>query len=158
MTTVTVPWSKLLQQPNQVTAELATNDAVRLARRGAEDLILTTAGRDRAQSDDADLLTRTFAALVKRDEAARGLLLTLPEIFPWVRFLPEDAVREFLVEFVETARACAEIQRFTALHQVIVEWKHTAEIHSDPELHAQLSQSFEPDPDLPPVTPAEETA
>jgi hypothetical protein len=157
MAIITVPWSKLLQQPNQVTAELERNDAVRLARRGAEDLILTTAGRGETQSADADLLTRTFAALVKQDESARGLLLTLPEIFPWVRFLPDEAVREFLVEFVETARACAEIQRFTALHQMIIEWKSTAEIYSDPELHAQLTQSFDPDAGLPPVT-APETA
>ncbi|MCZ7433223.1 hypothetical protein [Streptomyces sp. WMMC1477] len=40
-------------------------------------------------------------------------------VFPWVRFLREDAVREFLVEFVDTARASAEISVFAPLDSVV---------------------------------------
>ncbi|GGS54139.1 hypothetical protein GCM10010156_11110 [Planobispora rosea] len=42
---VAVPWPRLLQQPNQVVSLLEEAVAVRLARRDAEDLIITTTSR-----------------------------------------------------------------------------------------------------------------
>jgi hypothetical protein len=73
-------------------------------------------------------------SLVKNDEGARALLLALPEVFPWVRFLTPEGVRAFLVELVETVRACADLDNMAALEPVIAAWKDTAEIRSDPEL------------------------
>jgi hypothetical protein len=68
-----------------------------------------------------DLLTRVF-----------------PEAFPWVRWLPDDAVREFLVEYIETARAAADLGTIGPLAPVVASWKATAEAYSDPELYAKL--------------------
>ncbi|WP_069172638.1 hypothetical protein [Streptomyces griseus] len=33
---------------------------------------------------------------------------SFPEAFPWFRFLPQKTVQEFLVEFMETARAASD--------------------------------------------------
>ena len=71
---------------------------------------------------------------MKTDKGARALLLALPEVFPWVRFLPRDDVRAFLVEMVDTMNACADLGNVAALAPVIAAWQDTAEIYSDPEL------------------------
>lgn len=155
MTTVTVPWSKLLQQPNQVTAELEHTDAVRLARRDAEDLILTTVERADRALTEISTIARAFAAVVKHDDGARMAQLAMPEAFPWMRLMPEDAVEEFLEQFADTARACAEINVFAPLTQLVVEWKHTAEIYADPELYEHLTRPIDITEDYGPVTPPE---
>jgi hypothetical protein len=155
MATVTVPWSKLLQQPNQVTAELESSDAVRLVRRDGDDLILTTADRNESAFAEMEIIARVFSTLIRHEEAARVALLDLPELFPWTHFLPQEGVREFLAEFVETARACAEIRVFAPLEGVVAAWRHTAEIYADPEVYARLTQSFDPDQDGGPVHPPE---
>ena len=80
------------------------------------------------------MASRLFVSLVKKDEGARALLLVLPEVFPWVRFLSTDGVRSFLVELVETVQACASVGNMAALEPVIAAWEDTAEIRSDPEL------------------------
>lgn len=61
------------------------------------------------------------------------------EAFPWVRFLPREDVQAFLVELVETLRAVEELDSPAPVVQVITEWRHTAEIHADPELFATLT-------------------
>ncbi|WP_202125826.1 hypothetical protein [Actinomadura physcomitrii] len=38
---------------------------------------------------------------MKHDPGARGLLLAMPEVFPWVRHLSTEEVRAFTVELVE---------------------------------------------------------
>jgi hypothetical protein len=65
---------------------------------------------------------------------ALALLQSLPDVFPWVRFLPTEDVRAFLVELVETIRACADLSNVAAIAPVIAAWRGTAEIYSDPEL------------------------
>ena len=67
-------------------------------------------------------------------EGARSLLFALPEVFPWVQFLPTDDVRSFLIELVSTVRASADLGNMAAVAPVIAAWKGTAEIYSDPEL------------------------
>jgi hypothetical protein len=71
---------------------------------------------------------------MKDDQGARALLLALPEVFPWVRFLPTEDVRSFLVELVETIHAFADLGNMAAIAPVVAAWKGTAEIYSDPEL------------------------
>ena len=85
-------------------------------------------------SQALDMASRLFFSLVKNDEGARALLLALPDVFPWVRFLTRDGVRSFLVELVDTVRACSALDNLAALGPVIAAWQETAEIRSDPEL------------------------
>jgi hypothetical protein len=59
----------------------------------------------------------------------------LPQAFPWIRFLPADDRATFAQEFVELT----ETGDAASLLQLITAWRHTAKIHTDPELLATLS-------------------
>jgi hypothetical protein len=72
-------------------------------------------------------------------------------VFAWTRFLPADAVDEFLAELVDVARASAEIRNLRPVAQLIIEWQHTAEIHADPELYSILTRERSSEDDFGPV-------
>jgi hypothetical protein len=87
--------------------------------------------------------TRVFIALMKHDSGVRALVTdVIPEGFRWVRFLPAESVREFVVDLVETLRAVDDLDTTAPVAQVIIEWKHTAEIYADPELLAILTRDL----------------
>lgn len=135
-------FTELLQRPKATVARL--NDTprrgLRITRRDGEDLYLTTAERAEQVVDVVDSTTRMFVALMKSDPAAvTTLTAVFPEAFPWVKFLPPAEVREFLVEFMETARAAADLGTVGPLLPLIAAWKSTAEIHADPELYHALT-------------------
>jgi hypothetical protein len=67
----------------------------------------------------------------------------IPEAFPWVRFLPRADVQAFLVELIGTLRTVEELGSPVPVAQVITEWRHTAEVHADPELFAALTAEGE---------------
>ncbi|MER6350607.1 hypothetical protein ABT186_01825 [Streptomyces sp. NPDC001634] len=135
-------FSELINKPKDTVArmQVSARKGLRLHRRDEEDLYLTTAARADQVVQVVDSTTRMFVALMKESPEAVDLLTQVfPEAFPWVRFLPDGAVREFLLEFVETARASTELGTVEPIAQVITEWKHTAEIYADPELYAALT-------------------
>lgn len=107
---------------------------IRLDRRDGEDLILESAARAEAEDEVLSMVGRMFVSLVKHDDGERALLLSLADVFPWVRFLPAKDVRAFLVELVETIRACSDLDNMAAIAPVVAAWRDTAEIYSDPEL------------------------
>lgn len=135
-------FSELIQKPVDTVAKMdrAPRHGIRLTRRGGEDLYLTTAARAEQVVEIVDSTTRMFVALMKSEPAAVDLLTNVfPEAFPWVRFLPTEAVREFLVELVDTAKASTSLGLIDPIATVITAWKHTAEVYSDPELFAALT-------------------
>lgn len=139
-----VLFSELVNKPKDTVAKLSQSRDLRLRRRDAEDLLLTTAARAEQNSEVVSATTRMFVALMQHDDHARALLLdVIPEAFPWVRFLPKTDVQAFLVELVETLRAVEELDSPAPVVQVITEWRHTAEIHADPELLATLTRDGE---------------
>ncbi|MET8327671.1 hypothetical protein [Streptomyces sp. NPDC005181] len=136
-------FSELIQRPKDTVARMQVNAGrgLLLHRRDEEDLYLTTAARADQAVQVVDSTTKMFVALLKESPAAAELLTRVfPEAFPWVRFLPQKAVQEFLLEFVETARASTSLGSLAPIAQVITAWKHTAEIYADPELHATLTK------------------
>jgi hypothetical protein len=139
--TTEVPFSQLIQRSRETVATLEASPRrrLRLARRDGQDLILESAERAEAEDEALSMTSRLFFALVKNDEGARALLLALPDVFPWVRFLRTADVREFLVELVETVRASSEMGNMAALTPVVAAWRDTAEIYADPELHKALT-------------------
>lgn len=138
--------SDLINKPKDTLAGLTGARRILLRRRNAEDLVLTTASRVEQDSEALSASTRIFVALMKRDEAARALLLdVIPEAFPWVRFLPDDGVRAFTVELVEVLRAADSVDNMAAVTTTIAAWQHTAEVCSDPELLAALTTDGEED-------------
>jgi hypothetical protein len=135
-------FSELLQKPKDTVAlmQRSAHRGIRLHRRDDEDLYLTTAAQAEEAVQVVDSTTRIFVAMMKNDPQAVELLTQVfPEAFPWVRFLPEAAVREFLVEFVETARAAVDLDNVSLLAPVIAAWKSTALIHADKDLHRELT-------------------
>jgi hypothetical protein len=111
--------------------------AVRLRRRDAADLVLMSADRADAEGQIVDLTARLLATLVTRNP---GLVRdVLPVVLPWVRFLPDEDVAQLASEFVSTAEAAAAVGNSAAISQLLSEWRHTAEIYADPELHQALT-------------------
>jgi hypothetical protein len=83
---------------------------------------------------------RVLVAMV-RSEAVAGLLAgILPEVFPWLRFLPAEDKAAFANELADGLRVLDDLDNLAPVDQLIIEWQNTAEIHADPELHAILSQ------------------
>jgi hypothetical protein len=136
MAITAVPFSQLVQHPKDTMAKLEESPRrrIRLDRRDGEDLILEAASRSEAEDEALSMASRMFVSLIKHDAGARALLLSLPDVFPWVQFLPTEDVRMFLVEVIETMHACADLGNVAALAPVIAAWQGTAEIYSDPEL------------------------
>jgi hypothetical protein len=146
MTTITeVPFSKLVQQPKETVAclEHSKGRRLRLERRDGNDLILESADRAEAKDDALRVTGNLFFHLMQNDEGARQVLLALPSVFPWVRFLTRDDVRAFLVELVDTLHACADLGNIAALIPVVEAWKSTAEIYSDPELRRAATEPLD---------------
>jgi hypothetical protein len=136
MSTTEVPFSDLVRHPVDTVSKLEESfrQRIRLNRRDGSDLILESAERAEAEDEALDMASRLFFSLVKNDEGARALLLALPDVFPWVQFLTRDGVRSFLIELVDTVRACSALGNLAALEPVIAAWRATAEIRSDPVL------------------------
>lgn len=59
--------------------------------------------------------------------------------------LPVADRLQFVADFVRAVGASAELGRWPVLAQVLVEWKATAVVHSDPALVAELSPPLEDD-------------
>ncbi|MEV5487991.1 hypothetical protein AB0L47_08275 [Streptomyces bobili] len=95
-----------------------------------------------------DFTARLLAGLVRTDNLAT-LRTLLPDALPWSVFLPDEDVRTMLAELAETARGAAALENLTPIALLLTQWRHTAEIHADPELHATLTR--EPEGDLGPV-------
>ncbi|MEU8166625.1 hypothetical protein AB0B97_08915 [Micromonospora sp. NPDC049004] len=132
-----VPFSELLRQPAETAERLSRARAVRLRRRDAADLVLMSADRAAAEGEVVDLTARLLASVVRRDPTL--VREALPTVLPWVRLLPPDEREQMANEFVETAEAAAAVGNTAAVSQLLAEWRHTAEIHADPDLHRVLA-------------------
>jgi len=119
---------------------------LRIQRRDAEDLVLTTATRAAQAREASSVTARIFVALMQRDPHVRELVNEIvPDVFPWVAFLSRDEVGEFVTELVSTIRAADALDNPTPVVQVIDSWRHTAEVLVDPELTAALTRPTDSD-------------
>ena len=146
-----VPFSELIQHPRETTSRLAEAETLRLVRRNQPDLMLATVERVERDAEVFDITTRLLVGIVAQEPSREVLRSSLVSVFAWTKFLPDDEVDEFLTELVEVARASAEIRSLRPVTQVIVEWKHTAEIHADPELYRRLTREHSAADDFGPV-------
>ncbi|MFC9519174.1 DUF6247 family protein [Nocardiaceae bacterium NPDC056970] len=143
-----VPFSDLQLQGKATVERLRRSPAqsLRVRRRDAEDLVLTTAARAELEHTAASVTTRLLVALMRRDpRAGESVTDVLPEVFPWVAFLSPEEVQEFVVELVETLRAAESLDNPAPVVQVIHTWRHTAEVLADPELAALLAAATDED-------------
>jgi len=132
-----VPFSELLRQPVETADRLFRVRAVRLRRRDAADLVLMSADRAEAEAEVLDMTSRLLAGVARHDP---GLVReVLPDALPWVRFLPVADIDAMADELVSTTEAAAAIGNTATVSQLLIEWRHTAEIHADPELYRALT-------------------
>ncbi len=62
------------------------------------------------------------------------LLDILPQVFPWIRFLPTDGQTEFAQELVEVWEASVDLGVPGPVLLLIARWRNTAEVYADPDL------------------------
>ncbi|GAA2790129.1 hypothetical protein [Kribbella solani] len=141
-----VTFSDLLQRSNETVEKLKQSRAraLRVRRRGVEeDLILTTASKAEQDEVVVNLAIRLLGAIAG-DPVLRSkhLLDVLPQVFPWIRFLPTDEKIEFVRDFIEVMGAGAEFGNPAPVVQLITEWRNTAEVYADPELLRVLSSQI----------------
>ncbi len=131
-----VTFTDLLQRPTETVEKLKRGRALRVHRRGAEDdLILTTAARATQDEELIEVATRLLQAIMS-DPVMRSthLLTVVPQVFPWIRFLPEHDRVEFVRELIDVMSAGADVGSPVPALQVITEWRNTAQVYADPEL------------------------
>lgn len=87
-------------------------------------------------------------------EGRRLVLDALDEVFPWTCFLSDRGRERFASDLVDTARACADMGVWAPLGQLLHEWKATAAVRADPDLHAALTASLPEDDHGPVPAPA----
>ncbi|MGH3933116.1 MAG: hypothetical protein ACRDTF_24435 [Pseudonocardiaceae bacterium] len=147
-----VPFTEFIQRPTAATGRLATVRALRLRRRNADDLVVMFAARAEREREVVELAARLLSSLVRHDNGHALLQELLPEVLPWVRFLPAVDRRVLIDEFTDVTEAATSVDNVAPIAQLLVEWRHTAEVHADPELRALLSapRSEDHGPALPP--------
>lgn len=143
-------FSELSKNSKRVADTLDRAQRVHVTRRDGEDMYLTTARHDQQREETADVTSRMFAALVVTADGERAVRQVLPAVFPWVRHLSADEIREFTLDLVGAIRDIVELDVHANLHRVIVEWRATARILADPDLSALLTQPL-PNEDHGPV-------
>jgi phytoene dehydrogenase-like protein len=135
-----VPFTELLREPSATAGRLRDTRRLRLRRRDAEDLMLQSAERAAREDEVIDLSARLLAGFVHDADGARILHRILPQALPWVTFLPVKAVDALVEELVATLRAAVSIDNLWPVSQLLVEWRHTAEIYADPALYAAATR------------------
>jgi hypothetical protein len=153
MTVTEAAFSDLINKPKATLLPLAGSSAhsIRLRRRDDVDLMLTTADRFEQDHQVVVMAVRLFSVLVLHREV-ESMLALVPEIFPWVRFLPESDRRRLLEELIGVLQASQDFDTFAPVTQLINEWRHTAEVYADPDVLAALTggaDDFGPVPEPP---------
>jgi hypothetical protein len=153
MTVTEAAFSDLINKPKATLRPLTDAHAhsIRLRRRDDVDLMLTTADRYEQDHEVVGMAVRLFSALVRHGEV-EPMLALVPEIFPWVRFLPQSDRRRLLEELISVLQATQDFDTFAPVTQLINEWRHTAEAYDDPEVLAALTggaDDFGPVPEPP---------
>ena len=133
----TVTFSEFLRGPNPV-AEMVYRDDVVLTRRNDEDLVLSTVWRQNYREEATTVAAGALRSLARShpDLVASALAAELP----WLSWLPEDEEVECVKQMVVDLAAGASVKSYRAFFQHLIQWKHSAEIHADPELLAEITR------------------
>jgi hypothetical protein len=141
--TTEVQWSELQRDPKGVAA-LADQGDVRVRRRDGVPLLLVREDRASASAEGAVTAARALRNALAH-LSADGVVESLAEEFPWIELLPAPDRRRFATDFVRAVHASAELEQWSVLGQVLVEWRATAAIHAEPGLVEELSRPLDED-------------
>ena len=105
---------------------------------------------DQMESDGVvvDFTARLLAGLV-RSEPLDVVRRVLGEALPWATFLPAADLDQLLSELVAVAQGAASLKNLNPVAVLLAQWRHTAEVYSDPVLLDILLR--EPEGDLGPA-------
>jgi hypothetical protein len=129
--TVERNFSDFLRKSGDVLRDVEEHDVL-LRRRDGADLMLVRADREAVVRDTIGL-SSSFMSWFARAHA-RELVAALPEVLPWLRFLPDADREAFSREFVETLEACISLESYDHLGVLLAQWSNTAYVWSRPEL------------------------
>lgn len=135
--TVERNFSDFLRKSGDVLREVEDHDVL-LRRRDGADLMLVRADREEIVRDAVGVSSgfmRWFAR-AHADELAAGL----SEVLPWLRFLPEGDRELFGRQFIETLEACASLDSYDELGNLLAQWRNTAYVWSRPDLRQALQR------------------
>ena len=140
-------YSDFLRGPTKVLPALKQGDVL-LERRNEEGLVVTRAGRYSASMQGMALTVVLIKSLTKNREDLLEPLMA--EALPWIIWLPPADRHLCISELLAQYAAGAETGTFEPFVRARNEWRHTAEVWSDPELAARLSSSTPGDgPEIP---------
>jgi hypothetical protein len=148
-----LPFSEFLHRPAAAAERLDSVRALRLRRRGADDLALMRAEQIERDGVVVDLTARLLAGLV-RSQPPGAVRAALGEALPWVTFLPENDVDQLLIELIAVAQGAASLTNLSPVAVLLAQWRHTAEVYADPVLLEIVTR--EPEGDFGPVTVEDE--
>ena len=144
-----LPFSEFLHRPGAAADRLNVVRALRLRRRDAGDLALIRADQMERDGVVIDFTARLLAGLI-RSEPLEVVRRVLGEALPWVIFLPETDVDLLLSELVTVSQGAASLENLSPVAVLLAQWRHTAEVYSDPALLESLSR--EPEGDFGPAS------
>lgn len=144
-----VPFSELLHHPAATAERLQAVRALRLRRRDAADLALMRIEQLERDESVVEFTTRLLAGMV-RSENVDMIRRLLPDAVPWVTFLPAVDFDAFVTDLVEVATGAAALGNLSPVAVLLTQWRHSAEVYSDPVLLELLTT--ESDGDFGPVT------
>ncbi|MQM28688.1 hypothetical protein GFD30_24460 [Glycomyces sp. NEAU-7082] len=150
-----MPFSEFLHQPAATAARLEDVRSITLRRRGADDLALVRADQTERDATVIDFTSRLLAGLARAGETD-AIRRVLPEALPWSTFLPEADRDLLLTELIEVAQGSASLRNLAPIAVLLEQWRHSAEIHADPDLFRQVTAR--PSGDLGPVPEPEAKA
>ena len=150
-----MPFSEFLHQPAATAARLEGVRAIRLRRRGADDLALVRADQTDRDATVIDFTSRLLAGLARAGES-EAIQRVLPEALPWSTFLPESDRAQLLAELIEVAQGSASLRTLGPIAVLLEQWRHSAEVHADMELYEHVTA--EPNRDFGRVAKPEESA
>jgi hypothetical protein len=138
---VEIPFSDLAKRPAQVAEMLRGTPALRLSRRDAEDLVLMYAERRDSEYEVVMVTARLLAELATGEPGV--LRRILPRVLPWALYLPAQDFELMVIDFVNAAAAAADLGNVVPLAQRLATWKHTAEVHADPDLYDAVTRPID---------------
>jgi hypothetical protein len=124
MTTAT--FTEFLRTPKQVVADTAAG-AVRITRRGDDDLMLLRASDLEQQEAGVALASRLIRARLAHADMAEGLRQT----YPWTALFTEAELSQFAAEMDQLVWAATDLGRYAGLLLAFRSWEGTAEALAD---------------------------
>ena len=134
-----VQWSDVQRDPKSVAAK-ADDAPVRVRRRDGVPLVLMREDRAVAAEQGAVTAARALRTALKALSRS-GVAVALRDEFPWLDVLPASELAQFTIDFTRATEACAELGEWGLFTRTVSEWKATAAIHADSELHRNLTEA-----------------